>query len=69
MTLYHSGDQIKKNEIDGHVARMGLRRVAYRLLVGIPRVKRPLGGQDVYGRIILNWIFMGRHELDLFGSE
>jgi hypothetical protein len=47
---------------------MGLRRVAYRLLVGIPVVKRPLGRQGVDGRIILNWIFMGRHGLDLFGS-
>jgi len=49
------GDQIKKNELDGHVARMGLRRVAYRLLMGIPGVKRPLGRQDVDGRIILKW--------------
>jgi hypothetical protein len=47
---------------------MELSRVAYRLSVGIPGVKRPLGRQDVDGRIILKWILMGRHGLDLSGS-
>jgi hypothetical protein len=37
---------------EGHVARMGEKRNAYRLLVG----KRPLGDQDVGGWIILGWI-------------
>jgi len=35
----------------GHVARMGERRGLYRVLVGKPEGKRPLG------RIILRWIF------------
>jgi hypothetical protein len=33
----------------GHVARMGEKRNAYRLLVGKPEGKRPLGNQDVGG--------------------
>jgi hypothetical protein len=41
----------------GHVARMGGKRNAYRLLVGKPELKRPLGDQDVGGWIILRWIF------------
>jgi hypothetical protein len=41
----------------GHVARMGEDRGVYRVLVGKPEGKRPLGGQDVDGRIILKWIF------------
>jgi hypothetical protein len=47
---------------------MGLRRVACRLLVGTPEVKRPIGRQDVDGRIILKWILMGRHGLDISAS-
>ena len=41
----------------GHVARMGEDRGVHRLLVGNPEGKRPLGRQDVDGRIILRWIF------------
>jgi hypothetical protein len=37
------GDKIEKNEMDGHVARMGERRGVYRVLVGKPEGKRPLG--------------------------
>jgi hypothetical protein len=32
-------------------------RGVHRLLVGRPKGKRPLGRQDVDGRIILRWIF------------
>jgi hypothetical protein len=39
-----------------HVARMGEKRNAYRLLVGKPEGKRPLGRPDVDGWIILGWI-------------
>jgi len=46
---------------------MGLRRVTYRLFMGIPGVKRPLGRQDVDGRIILKCVLIGRHGLDLSG--
>jgi hypothetical protein len=47
---------------------MGLRRVACRLLVGISGVKIPFGRLDVDGRVILKWILMVRHGLDLSGS-
>jgi hypothetical protein len=40
----------------GHVARMGERRNAYRILVGKPEGKRPLEGQDLGGWAILKWI-------------
>jgi hypothetical protein len=36
---------------------MGEDRGVYRVLVGKPKGKRPLGDQDVDGRIILRWIF------------
>ena len=41
----------------GHVARMGENRGVQRVLVRKPEGKRPLGDQDVDGRIILKWIF------------
>jgi len=39
------------------VARMGEGRGVHRVLVGKPEGKRPLGGPDADGRIILRWIF------------
>jgi hypothetical protein len=51
----------------GHVARMGERRGAYRVLVGKPEVKRQLGSSGVDGRVILRRIFRkwdGGHGLD-----
>jgi len=47
MTCTHqiySGDRIERNELVGHVARMGKMRGAYSDLVGQPEGKRPLGG-------------------------
>jgi len=41
----------------GHVARMRQGRGVYRVLVGKPEGKRPLGDADADGRIILRWIF------------
>ena len=41
----------------GHVARMGERRVVYRVLVGKSEGKNHLGDPGVDGRIILRWIF------------
>ena len=41
----------------GHVACMGEGRGVHRVLVGKPEGKRPLGGPDADGRIILRWIF------------
>jgi len=42
---------------EGHVARMGERRDAYRVLVGKPDRKRPLGRHKRRWRIILKFIF------------
>ena len=44
----------------GHVAPMGEGRGVYRVLVGKPEGKRPLGNPAVDGRIILRWIFRKR---------
>ena len=41
----------------GHVARMGVRRGAYRVLLGNLRERDHLGDPGVDGRIILRWIF------------
>jgi hypothetical protein len=38
-----SGDKIKKNEVAGHVARIGEGGGAYRILVRRPEGRRPLG--------------------------
>ena len=54
---YCAGGKIEKNEMAGHVARMGEGRGVHRVLVGKPEGKRPLGRPDVDGRIILKWIF------------
>ena len=40
----------------GHVAHMKQSRNAYRVLVGKPEGKRPLGKPSVNGRTILKWI-------------
>ena len=50
---YCSSDQTEKNEMVGHVARMEERRVVYRVLVGKPEGKRPLGRISIDGSIIL----------------
>jgi hypothetical protein len=36
-------DQLKKNEMGKYVAHLGDRRDAYKVLVGRPEVKRPIG--------------------------
>jgi hypothetical protein len=41
----------------GHVARMGERRVAYRILVGILEGRNHLEELGIDGMIILKWIF------------
>ena len=43
LTKYYSNDQIKKNEMGGYVERMEKRNDAYRVFVGKPERKRPLG--------------------------
>jgi hypothetical protein len=55
----------------GHVARMGERRGAYRVLMGKPEGRRPLGRPRRMWRKILKWIFErldGGHRLDRSGS-
>jgi hypothetical protein len=49
LTKYYSGDQIRKNEMKGHVAPMAARRDAHRILVG------RLGGKSPLGRPICRW--------------
>jgi hypothetical protein len=40
---YHSGDQIKKNEMGGECSMYGEKRAVYKVLVRNPEGKRPLG--------------------------
>jgi hypothetical protein len=40
----------------GNVARVGEKRGVYRVLVGKPEGKRPLGEPGLDGRIVLRWI-------------
>jgi hypothetical protein len=40
-----------------HVARIGERRGAYRVLVGKPEGRDHLGDAGIDGRVILRWIF------------
>jgi hypothetical protein len=42
---YFLADKIKENDVGGYVARMGEDRKVYRVLVGKPEGKRPLGRQ------------------------
>jgi hypothetical protein len=53
----------------GHVARIGNRRPAYRILVGRPGGKRPIARSGVDGRIILKSVFKkwngGMHWIDV----
>jgi hypothetical protein len=60
--LYSSPDIIwviksRRMRWAGHVARMGERTVAHRILMGNPEGKRPLGDPGLDGRKILRWIF------------
>ena len=56
----------------GHVARMGERRGAYRVLVGKPEGMRPLGKRRRRWKdnikMDLPEVGQGEHELDRFGS-
>jgi hypothetical protein len=60
--LYYSPNigrviKLRRMKWAGHVAQMGEERGEYRVLVGKPEGKRPLGNPGVNGRIILGWIF------------
>jgi len=47
----------RRMRLAGHVARMGERRVSYRVLVGKPERKNLLKGLSLDRKIILKWIF------------
>jgi hypothetical protein len=53
LTQYFAGGKFESNEMDRDVAHMGEDTGVHRVLVGKPERKRPLGDQDVDGRIIL----------------
>jgi hypothetical protein len=46
----------KRMRLAGYVARMGKKRTAYRILVGIPEGKRPLGRPRLRWVEILKWV-------------
>jgi hypothetical protein len=62
------GDQAKKTDLNfkyslarrvswvGHVAHVGEKRNAYRILLGKPEGKRPLRRQTVDGEVMLKWV-------------
>jgi hypothetical protein len=52
LTNYCAGDKIDKNEMGGACSSDGEGRGLYRVLVGKPEGKRPLGKPGVDGRII-----------------
>jgi hypothetical protein len=56
-TKYHSDDKVKKIEMDRTCSTYGDRKRAYRVLVGKPEGRRPLGRPRRNGRIILKWVF------------
>jgi hypothetical protein len=61
----------RRRRWEGHIARKGDWRGAYRDLVGVHEGKRPLGNLNVDGRIILKWIFQEvrwRYGLDRSGA-
>jgi hypothetical protein len=41
----------------GHVVHIGVKRIAYRVLMGKPEGQRPLGRPRYMGRIIVKWFF------------
>jgi len=49
--------RVAANILNKQSPTVGERRVVYRVLVGKPEGKRPLGDPGVDGRIILSWIF------------
>jgi hypothetical protein len=48
--------KVRRMRWAGHVARMGVRRNAYRILVRKPEGKRPMEDQGVGGWTLLKWI-------------
>jgi hypothetical protein len=57
LTKYCLSDQIKKNEMDRAFSTYGRMKGMYRVLVGKPEGKRPLGRPRHSWGIILRWIY------------
>jgi hypothetical protein len=67
--LVFLGDQMMKNlRWVGHVARMGDRYSAYRILVGTPERKRPRGRPRLVWMIILKLILKKDGSIDYIGQ-
>jgi hypothetical protein len=47
----------RRMRLAGHVARMGIKRNGYKILVGNPEGKRPLGIKNLGGWTVLKWTF------------
>jgi hypothetical protein len=56
MCLNYWGEEIKENRMDGHVAGMWERRIAYRVLVGNLREKVQVEVVSIDGKVIVKWI-------------
>jgi hypothetical protein len=56
LTQYCWDDRIKEDEMGGACSVHGVMRYAYRIFIGKPEGKKPLGILGVDGRIILKWI-------------
>ena len=57
LTKYYSHDESRRMRQARHVASVGDRRAAYRVLVGNLRKRDHLEDLGLHGRIILKWIF------------
>ena len=71
LSKYHSGEQVKKQEMGRTCGTYGEKRGAYRALVEKPEGRDHLEDPGVDRRIILKWIFErldGGHRLDRSGS-
>jgi hypothetical protein len=57
LTKYCAGDKIEKNEMGGHVARLGRREECIGFWSENLRERDHWGNSGVDGRMILGWIF------------
>jgi hypothetical protein len=56
LTQYCSGDEMENNDNGSACSTYGEGRGLYRVLMGKPEGKNPLGRTGLDGRIILRWI-------------
>jgi hypothetical protein len=63
-------NQIKKNEMGGHVARMGETRCTYRVLVGKRERRKPFEDVGEEGRMKLNeYLYMRYYPLCIYSTQ